>query len=95
MYEEFFAARIAVLREQKYVSARDMSLSLGQNPNYINQIENRKNFPSMQVFFYICEYLGVTRQEFFAEDSDNPVQLRELMDDLKKLDHTALTHVQA
>lgn len=93
MYEEYFAARIAALREQKNVSARDMSLSLGQNPNYINQIENRKTYPSMQVFFYICEYLGVTPQEFFAEDSENPVQLRELTDDLKKLDSTALTHV--
>ena len=40
MYEEFTQNRIAQLRTQKEVSARDMSLSLGQNNSYINQIEN-------------------------------------------------------
>ena len=42
MYEEFTQNRIAQLRMQKNVSARDMSLSLGQNNSYINQIENKK-----------------------------------------------------
>ena len=32
----------------------------GQSAGYINALENRNGFPSMQVFFYICEYLGVT-----------------------------------
>ena len=45
-------------RTQKGVSARDMSLSLGQANNYINNIENKKSLPAMQSFFYICEYLG-------------------------------------
>ena len=42
MYEEFTQNRIAQLRMQKNVSARDMSLTLGQNNSYINQIEKRK-----------------------------------------------------
>ena len=42
MYEEFTQNRIAQLRMQKNVSARDMSLTLGQNNSYINQIENKK-----------------------------------------------------
>ena len=41
-YEVFVPERIAQLRLQKNVSARDMSLSLGQAANYINSIENRK-----------------------------------------------------
>ena len=57
-YEEFLPQRLTQLRMQKNVSARDMSLSLGQANNYINSIENRKALPSMQSFFYICEYLG-------------------------------------
>ena len=56
MYEEFTQNRIAQLRMQKNVSARDMSLSLGQNNSYINQIENKKALPSLQGLFYICEY---------------------------------------
>lgn len=67
MYEDFFSDRIAELRIQKNVSAREMSLALGQNESYINRIENQRSFPSMQVFFYICEYLNVTPKEFFTE----------------------------
>ena len=70
MYEDFIPERLAKLRTQKGVSARDMSLSLGQANNYINNIENKKTLPAMQSFFYICEYLGVTPQEFF--DEGNP-----------------------
>lgn len=55
MYDKFLSERIANLRVLKNVSARDMSLSMGQNENYINHIENGKSMPSMQGFFYICE----------------------------------------
>ena len=51
--EEFFRQRLTQLRIQKGVSARDMSLSIGQSESYINKIENGKSFPSMQIFFYI------------------------------------------
>ncbi len=93
MYEDFFAERLAQLRLKKGVSARDMSLSLGQSENYINTIENKKSFPSMTVFFYICEYLAITPQEFFDRGSGNPVKLNEIVADLKKLDDNALTHI--
>ncbi len=94
-YEEFLPQRLTQLRMQKNVSARDMSLSLGQANNYINSIENRKALPSMQSFFYICEYLGVTPQEFFDEGNACPVRLRELMDEAKRLDESALVHLLA
>lgn len=94
-YEEFLPQRLTQLRMQKNVSARDMSLSLGQANNYINSIENRKALPSMQSFFYICEYLGVTPQEFFDERNACPVRLRELMDEAKRLDDNALGHLLA
>ncbi len=51
MYEDFFPQRLAQLRMKKGVSARDMSLSIGQANNYINSIENKKTMPSMQSFF--------------------------------------------
>ena len=40
MYEEQFSKRLTELRTQKGVSARDMSLSIGQNPGYIRAIES-------------------------------------------------------
>ena len=41
-------------------------MAIGQNSSYINRIENQRAFPSMQGFFYICEYLGVTPGAFFC-----------------------------
>lgn len=95
MYEEFTQNRIAQLRTQKDVSARDMSLSLGQNGSYINQIENKKALPSLQGLFYICEYFGITPRQFFDEGDTCPVQLAELVDDLKRLDAATLEHISA
>ncbi len=86
MYEEDFKLRLAKLRTAKGVSARDMSLSIGQNPGYINNIESGKALPSMAAFFYICEYLSITPQEFFDTDSQQPAELRQLNENLKKLD---------
>ena len=93
VYEEFTQERIAQLRIQKNVSARDMSLSLGQNNSYINQIENKKSLPSLQGLFYICEYFGITPQEFFDKNNTLPARLAELVEDMKQLDEKALTHI--
>ena len=72
MYEEFTAERIGQLRTRKGVSAREMSLSLGQGESYINKIENRQSLPSLQGLFYICEYLRITPKEFFDEGKHDP-----------------------
>ena len=84
-----------LLRMQKNVSARDMSLSLGQNNSYIKQIENKKALPSLQGLFYICEYFGITPQQFFDDGSAYPVQLADLVEDMKKLDAASLEHIAA
>ncbi|MCL2695386.1 MAG: helix-turn-helix domain-containing protein [Clostridiales bacterium] len=93
METDYIAARITELRMNMGVSARDMSLSMGQTDNYINHIENKKSLPSMTAFFYICEYLKVTPQEFFDEGNRQPEQLNALIKDLKKLSPTALAHI--
>ena len=66
-------------------SAREMSLALGQNPSYINRIENGKALPSMQGFFSICEYLQITPGDFFNEDSEAPREVRELLEKIEML----------
>ena len=93
MYEDFLPERLAKLRTQKGVSARDMSLTLGQANNYINNIENRKCLPSMQAFFYICDFLGVTPQEFFDEGNSHPEALHEFMDEARKLDAESIEYI--
>ncbi len=95
MDEKQFAARLAHLRTQKGVSARDMSLSLGQNPGYINNIENGKSSPSLAGLFYICEYLGLNPAEFFDTDSGNPAKVQTIAKDLKRLDDRQLDTIAA
>lgn len=68
MQEEKFCERLTQLRLNKGVSARDMSLTLGQSESYINRIESRKMLPSLPVFFYICDYFNITPKEFFTYD---------------------------
>lgn len=93
MYEELFPVRLAKLREQKGVSARDMSLSIGQNAGYINNIENGKTLPSMAGFFFICEYLHISPQEFFDFDSEQPEALDAVVKNLKKLNKRQLQNI--
>ena len=90
MDEKEFSLRLAQLREKKGVSARDMSLSMGQNPGYINNIESGKSMPSLTGIFYICDYLGITPSEFFDMDSQNPTKLNEIIANLKRLDDRQL-----
>lgn len=84
-YERFFAERLNSLRTQQNVSAREMSLDIGQNESYINRIENGKAFPSMQAFFYICEYLNITPKEFWDVDNQAPQKIDEINTHLEKL----------
>ena len=95
MYDELFSQRLTELRQQKGVSARDMSLSLGQNPGYINNIENKNNLPSMTVFFYICEYLDITPQEFFDFEVHMPNEMNILIENSKKLNEDDFSHISA
>ena len=94
-YEAFLPKRLSELRTQKNVSAREMSLALGQGHGYINKIENGHSLPSMPVFFYICQYLDVTPSEFFSSDLKAPHKLSELMENLKSIDAEQIEHLNA
>lgn len=93
MYEKYISERITQLRTAKKVSARDMSLSIGQNENYINHIENGKSMPSMQVFFYICDYFKISPKEFFDEGTSYPALIKEVINDLKALDEKQISNI--
>ena len=95
MEKEEFMNRLSRLRMNKGVSAIDMSLSIGQSAGYINNIENGVNYPSMQSFFYICEYLGITPREFFEDENNDPVKTNELLQAIKGLNSEQLDHLIA
>ncbi|MBP3327581.1 MAG: helix-turn-helix transcriptional regulator [Clostridia bacterium] len=95
MEKEQFINRLVELRTNKGVSARDMSLSIGQSAAYINNIENGVNLPSMSVFFYICDYLNISPKDFFDVDTKNPTKSQELLEAVKNLNSEQLEHLIA
>lgn len=88
-----FYKRLTELRIEKGVSARDMSLSLGQSESYINKIENKRALPSLTGFIYICEYLEITPQEFFNYSSVSPMKTREFIMEFEKLPPEQAEHI--
>lgn len=93
--KEEFIKRLTQLRLQKGVSARDMSLSIGQSAGYINNIENGVNLPSMAAFFYICDYLGISPRDFFDTQATAPSKASELLEVAKTLEPEQLDHLIA
>ena len=89
-YKDFLAERIASLRMKRNVSAREMSLAIGQNENYISRIENKQSLPSMQAFFSICEYFHITPNDFFDSDRPNPARVNNIVTILYTLDDEQL-----
>lgn len=95
MDEKDFSMRLAKLRTKLGVSARDMSLSIGQNPGYINNIESGKSTPSLSGIFYICEYLKISPSEFFDIETENPIKLKSIINDMKHLNDKQLEIIAA
>lgn len=92
-YAQWFSERLTQLRMEKGVSARDMSLSLGQSESYINKIENRRTMPSMTGFFYICDFLGIEPQEFFDTETISPAKSLEIIREIGKLSPDKAEHI--
>lgn len=91
--EEKFAERLTQLRLAKGVSARDMSLSIGQSEGYINKIENGNSLPSMMCFFYICEYFDITPEQFFSYETEDPKLCKELLTNIERLSPRQACHI--
>lgn len=92
-YSQWFASRLSQLRTEKGVSARDMSLSLGQSESYINKIENHRTMPSMSGFFFICEYLDIEPRQFFDVRTTSPAKTSEILTELGKLSSEKAEHI--
>lgn len=76
--KEEFGMRLAKLRTAAKISAREMSLGIGQNASYINRIENKKAYPSMEVFFCIYDYLKISPGDFFDDKVSYPKKMKSL-----------------
>lgn len=85
MDEQFIRERISALRIQKGVSEYKMSIDLGHSKSYIQSISTGRAMPSMTEFLYICDYLGVTPQQFFDDTNNLPASVNELIQYAKNM----------
>lgn len=86
MDEKFVAERITELRLRKNISEYQLSLDLGKNKSYIQNISSGRSLPSMRQFYEICRYFDITPQEFFDERLHNLPLYQKADDLLKQLD---------
>ena len=92
-YENFVRKRITQLRRRLHVSEHKMSLDLGKSGSYMRSISIGKAMPSMHEFLRICEYLGVTPQEFFTGAGDETVRIN-IFNRLQDLDDGDIQKLQ-
>ena len=86
MYEEFVRERITQLRLKKGVSEYQMSYDLGHSRGYVYNISSGKALPPLKEFFAICDYFGLTPQQFFDGATKDPELIARAVNGLRKLD---------
>ena len=87
MDEKFVRERITQLRLRKGVSEYRMSY---HSRGYVHNISSGKALPPMKEFFAICDYFGLTPQQFFDEGTQNPELIQKAIAGMKQLDETDL-----
>ena len=86
MDKKYVADRITELRIKKNVSEYQMSLDLGKNKSYIQNISSGRSLPSMSQFYEICQYFNITPYQFFDEELHYLPLYQKACDLLKQLD---------
>lgn len=88
MYEQFIRDRITQLRLNKGVSEYQMSYDLGHSRGYVYNISSGKALPPMKEFLSICEYFGISPQQFFDNGAQNPELIQKAVEGMKELDES-------
>ncbi len=86
MDKSFIKERYARIRLAHNISARRLSMELGQSSEYINQIETGKSMPSVEGLINFCDYFGMSASEFFDDRIAFPVEYKAIADELNKMD---------
>ena len=86
MDRNFIKERYAKIRLAHRLSARKLSLELGQSTEYINQIETGKSMPSIEGLINFCDYFNLNLGEFFDEEMKFPVEYKKIINELDKMD---------
>ncbi|WP_425060205.1 hypothetical protein SCACP_08740 [Sporomusa carbonis] len=79
-------SRIRELRAERGISAKEIAISLNVTPSFISGIEKGNNKCSLENLERICNVLGITISDFFAQGKpDLEPDLQRLLDAAKRL----------
>lgn len=79
-------SRLRKVREDRKMSGRALALQVGVVPSQISKIESGATNPSIDLLQKLCEALGITMAEFFAEDGPELApEFRRLLESAQKL----------
>lgn len=92
-FHDAFIKRLIELRNNENISARELSLCLGQNVNYINLIENGKRLPSLQGFFNICDFFHIKPSEFFIKEIEEEESKKEQL--ITLINNMSISQIEA
>lgn len=84
------ADKIYRLRKQMGLDARELSLKLGKDENYIEAIERCEFLPFVSDIRDICNYLGYSVDSFFNEENEKDHLIHEIDEELLKCDEDKL-----
>jgi transcriptional regulator with XRE-family HTH domain len=66
-FQRIFVQNLRFLRKEKKISQMKLSELVNISPNYLNAVENGKNFPSPEVLQRIIDVLEVLPYQLFLE----------------------------
>lgn len=67
-----------------------MIMEIVKSKEYLDIIKKREPLPSLNDIILICDYFGITLQEFFGVENKNSNESRKLFNDIRTLDKSTL-----
>jgi len=89
--QKVFVQNLRFFRKKKKLSQIELSELANITPNYLNAVENGKNFPSPDVLQRIIEVLDILPYQLFTESPGEPKTTKQ---DEKNILFKELTHLK-
>jgi len=81
-FQRIFIENLRFLRKKRGLSQLKLSEMINISPNYLNAVENGKNFPSPEVIQNISNTLGVAPYQLFFEHPLEAAPINTMVSDL-------------
>lgn len=85
--QENFISNLRFYRASKGFSQVEFSEKIGISPNYLNAVENGKNFPSVEVLQKIADVLKILPYQLFLEvplENSENIKSKQVLMELKQ-----------